>query len=96
MAHVAHDGDNCIRLVCTHLFVFFNRLFESPVCGNGFTEEGEECDCGIADSDSCLKNTCCNPSTCTLYPNATCGAGTCCDLSVGVCFFVSVVSSCKN
>lgn len=52
------------------------KLFESPVCGNGFVEQGEECDCGLKNH---CDNPCCNPETCTLYANATCGTGECCD-----------------
>lgn len=52
-------------------------LFDSPVCGNGFVEPGEQCDCGLPDY---CTNTCCNASTCMLYPNATCATGHCCDL----------------
>uniref|UniRef100_A0A2H1WTQ7 SFRICE_027561 n=1 Tax=Spodoptera frugiperda TaxID=7108 RepID=A0A2H1WTQ7_SPOFR len=60
------------------------RLFESPTCGNGFTEPGEQCDCGsMADPrayNPC--HACCDPATCMLRGNATCGAGMCCDLQV--------------
>ncbi|KAK8395223.1 hypothetical protein O3P69_006145 [Scylla paramamosain] len=52
-------------------------LFDSPVCGNGFVEPGEQCDCGLPDY---CTNTCCNATTCMLYPNATCATGHCCDL----------------
>ena len=51
------------------------QIFDGPVCGNGFTEPGEECDCA-GSRDTCP---CCDPVTCTLTPGATCGAGSCCD-----------------
>ncbi|CAL4062248.1 unnamed protein product, partial [Meganyctiphanes norvegica] len=52
-------------------------LFDSPVCGNGFVEPGEQCDCGLPEY---CQNSCCNASTCMLHPNATCATGHCCDL----------------
>ena len=48
------------------------------MCGNGLTEPGEECDCGLV---SDCTNPCCDPETCRLTPGATCGSGLCCDLS---------------
>ena len=62
-------------------------LFDSPVCGNGFVEPGEQCDCGLPEY---CTNTCCNAVTCMLYPNATCATGHCCDLQVCVCVCVCV------
>ncbi|RVE44055.1 hypothetical protein evm_011292 [Chilo suppressalis] len=57
------------------------RMFDSPTCGNGFVEPGEQCDCGISiDKSPDLCSACCNPATCMLRSNATCAAGTCCDL----------------
>lgn len=53
------------------------KLFESPQCGNGFVEVGEQCDCGLPDV---CKNTCCNANTCMLHSNASCATGECCDL----------------
>ncbi|XP_068152691.1 disintegrin and metalloproteinase domain-containing protein adm-2-like, partial [Drosophila tropicalis] len=53
------------------------RLFESPDCGNGFVEPGEECDCGLPDY---CKNPCCNAHTCKLNLDALCADGECCDL----------------
>jgi hypothetical protein len=53
-------------------------LFDGPVCGNGFVEPGEQCDCGL--SEHC-DNTCCNATTCMLHSNASCATGECCDLS---------------
>ncbi|XP_055850756.1 disintegrin and metalloproteinase domain-containing protein 12 isoform X2 [Episyrphus balteatus] len=54
------------------------KLFDSPQCGNGFVEPGEQCDCGLAEY---CKNTCCDPNTCMLRQNASCATGECCDLS---------------
>ncbi|XP_019758376.2 disintegrin and metalloproteinase domain-containing protein 9 [Dendroctonus ponderosae] len=53
-------------------------LFDSPVCGNGFVEPGEQCDCGM--SQHC-ENPCCDSATCMLHANASCATGECCDLS---------------
>ncbi len=64
-----HGMDYCLR----------NKpvtLFDSPTCGNGFVEEGEECDCGLKHH---CDNRCCNPETCRLFANATCATGECCD-----------------
>ncbi|XP_051912452.1 disintegrin and metalloproteinase domain-containing protein 33 [Hippocampus zosterae] len=44
-------------------------------CGNGFVEEGEECDCGQADE---CANDCCNANNCTLKEGAQCAHGVCC------------------
>ena len=64
-----HGMDYCLR----------NKprtLFDSPVCGNGFVEPGEECDCGLKDH---CDNPCCNATTCRMFANATCATGECCD-----------------
>ncbi|XP_077287628.1 uncharacterized protein LOC143912233 isoform X2 [Arctopsyche grandis] len=66
-----HGMDYCLRNKP-------KKLFDSPICGNGFVELGEECDCGL--SKSCDGNFCCNPATCMLFQNATCATGECCDL----------------
>ncbi|EDV92745.1 zinc metalloproteinase-disintegrin-like berythractivase [Drosophila grimshawi] len=53
------------------------KLFESPQCGNGFVEPGEQCDCGLPTH---CENSCCNAHTCMLHINASCATGECCDL----------------
>ena len=66
-----HGMDYCLR----------NKpvtLFDGPVCGNGFVEPGEACDCGLEDH---CDNPCCDPNTCKLYSNATCATGDCCDFT---------------
>ncbi|XP_038599903.1 disintegrin and metalloproteinase domain-containing protein 12 [Tachyglossus aculeatus] len=45
-------------------------------CGNGFVEEGEECDCG--EPEECTSR-CCNATSCTLKPGAVCAHGLCCE-----------------
>nr|KAG5708378.1 hypothetical protein BaRGS_034409 [Batillaria attramentaria] len=52
-------------------------IFEGPVCGNGFVEEGEECDCGLPKD---CTNRCCNSTTCQLHAQALCGTGRCCNM----------------
>ncbi|KAG8453244.1 hypothetical protein GDO86_000032 [Hymenochirus boettgeri] len=44
-------------------------------CGNGFLEEGEQCDCG--EPGECI-NPCCNANSCTLKEGAQCAHGECC------------------
>lgn len=65
-----HGMDHCLKNKPA-------KLFDSPVCGNGFVEAGEQCDCGLPQY---CNNTCCNPYTCMLYANASCATGECCDL----------------
>ncbi|KAK6622490.1 hypothetical protein RUM44_002302 [Polyplax serrata] len=64
-----HGMDYCLRNKPT-------KLFDSPVCGNGFVEPGEQCDCGLVHR---CNNPCCNATTCMLYSNASCATGECCD-----------------
>ncbi|XP_010886272.2 disintegrin and metalloproteinase domain-containing protein 33 [Esox lucius] len=45
-------------------------------CGNGFVEDGEECDCG--ETEEC-SNDCCNANNCTLKEEAQCAHGVCCE-----------------
>ena len=64
-----HGMDYCLR----------NKprtLFDTPVCGNGFVEPGEQCDCGLKEH---CDNPCCDPATCRMFANATCATGECCD-----------------
>ncbi|XP_066211436.1 disintegrin and metalloproteinase domain-containing protein 8 isoform X2 [Saccopteryx leptura] len=52
-----------------------NRLVGGPVCGNGFVERGEQCDCGQPQD---CQNHCCNATTCQLAEGVECAHGTCC------------------
>ncbi|XP_016065026.1 PREDICTED: disintegrin and metalloproteinase domain-containing protein 19 [Miniopterus natalensis] len=51
------------------------RLYGGRRCGNGYLEDGEECDCG--EEEEC-DNPCCNASNCTLREGAECAHGACC------------------
>ncbi|XP_061767542.1 disintegrin and metalloproteinase domain-containing protein 12-like isoform X2 [Nerophis ophidion] len=51
-------------------------LYGGQKCGNGYVEEGEECDCGEPEECS---NPCCNATTCTLKGDAVCAHGQCCE-----------------
>ncbi|KAK2824416.1 hypothetical protein Q5P01_021591 [Channa striata] len=51
-------------------------LYGGQKCGNGYVEEGEECDCG--ELEECM-NPCCNATTCTLKGDAVCAHGQCCE-----------------
>ncbi|MXQ80264.1 hypothetical protein E5288_WYG006139 [Bos mutus] len=52
------------------------QSFGGQKCGNGYVEEGEECDCG--EPEEC-QNLCCNATTCALKPDAVCAHGLCCE-----------------
>ncbi|XP_070819689.1 disintegrin and metalloproteinase domain-containing protein 28 [Chaetodon trifascialis] len=54
----------------------YNSVVAPSVCGNGFLEKGEQCDCGSVEE---CTNPCCNATTCTLREGAQCGEGECCD-----------------
>jgi len=63
-----------------------SRVEGDPICGNGFVEDGEDCDCGSSDCSSL--DSCCNGETCKFAdPSYECsgGAGPCCES----CMFVS-------
>lgn len=68
-----------VKLNCHYQICLSASLFDSLVCGNGFVEAGEQCDCGMKGH---CDNPCCNASTCMLYANASCATGECCDLKV--------------
>lgn len=60
------------------LFNSPKMLFGGPVCGNGFVERGEECDCGTAKECNKTKDNCCDYSRCKLHTHAQCTDGECC------------------
>ena len=51
------------------------QFFGTPVCGNGFVETGEQCDCGLP---SDCTDPCCNANTCQLSTGSQCSSGPCC------------------
>ncbi|KAL7869904.1 hypothetical protein AOLI_G00138920 [Acnodon oligacanthus] len=54
-----------------------NKLLDPPECGNGFVEQGEECDCGSQVECSRAGGACCKK--CTLTHDAMCSNGLCCN-----------------
>ncbi|XP_067295026.1 disintegrin and metalloproteinase domain-containing protein 28 isoform X2 [Pseudorasbora parva] len=52
------------------------ELIQPAVCGNGFVEIGEECDCGTIQE---CTNPCCNATTCKLTEGSQCATGECCE-----------------
>eukprot|EP00118_Oscarella_pearsei_P020754 m.227162 g.227162 ORF g.227162 m.227162 type:complete len:623 (+) comp40036_c0_seq29:807-2675(+) len=52
------------------LFNVPEDVFGGPICGNGYVEEGEECDCGT--DEECVLDRCCNSCTCRLKDGAVC------------------------
>lgn len=55
-----------------------DMVFKGPICGDGFVDGDEACDCG---PEELCDSPCCDPKTCQLFANATCGTGVCCDLN---------------
>ncbi|XP_056627202.1 disintegrin and metalloproteinase domain-containing protein 11 isoform X1 [Triplophysa dalaica] len=53
-----------------------NKLLDPPECGNGFVEQGEECDCGSHVDCFRAGGECCKK--CTLTHDAMCSNGLCC------------------
>ncbi|KAJ3587677.1 hypothetical protein NHX12_011274 [Muraenolepis orangiensis] len=50
-------------------------MYGGQRCGNGYLEDGEECDCG--DEEECT-SPCCHANNCTLQAGAECAHGVCC------------------
>nr|XP_042712040.1 disintegrin and metalloproteinase domain-containing protein 22 [Chrysemys picta bellii] len=53
-----------------------SKLLDPPECGNGFVEDGEECDCGTTAECAIEGGDCCH--TCTLTAGSQCSNGLCC------------------
>ncbi|XP_017289473.1 disintegrin and metalloproteinase domain-containing protein 28 [Kryptolebias marmoratus] len=54
----------------------YNDIEAPSVCGNGFVERGEQCDCGSVKE---CTDPCCNATTCTLTEGSQCSEGECCN-----------------
>jgi hypothetical protein len=78
----------------TCLFNIPSILFGDPVCGNGFVEDGELCDCGSPLECSEKNDTCCNATSCQLFDGAECSStASCC---TDDCKFASDSTSCRE
>ncbi|XP_068594483.1 disintegrin and metalloproteinase domain-containing protein 28 [Brachionichthys hirsutus] len=53
----------------------YRSVATPAVCGNGFLEQGEQCDCGTLKD---CTNRCCNATTCSLTEGSQCAEGECC------------------
>ncbi|XP_043365306.1 disintegrin and metalloproteinase domain-containing protein 22 isoform X13 [Dermochelys coriacea] len=53
-----------------------SKLLDPPECGNGFVEDGEECDCGTTAECAIEGGDCCH--SCTLTAGSECSNGLCC------------------
>ncbi|KAM9324831.1 disintegrin and metalloproteinase domain-containing protein 12 [Gastrophryne carolinensis] len=62
--------------MCLYNMPEVTESFGEQKCGNGYVEEGEQCDCG--EPEECT-NPCCNATTCQLTPGAVCAHGLCCE-----------------
>ncbi|XP_059568927.1 disintegrin and metalloproteinase domain-containing protein 19 isoform X2 [Alligator mississippiensis] len=68
--YLLSGGGMCLsNMPDTHTLVGGKR------CGNGYLEDGEQCDCGEVEE---CDNPCCNAADCSLKPGAECAHGTCC------------------
>ncbi|XP_062522366.1 zinc metalloproteinase-disintegrin-like lachestatin-2 isoform X1 [Corticium candelabrum] len=56
------------------LFNLPSVIFGGPVCGNGFVEAGEGCDCGTPNECVAKNDMCCNSTTCQLFEGANCSS----------------------
>ncbi|XP_053277837.1 disintegrin and metalloproteinase domain-containing protein 28 isoform X1 [Pleuronectes platessa] len=54
----------------------YKTVVAPSVCGNGFREAGEQCDCGTVQE---CTNPCCNATTCALKDGSQCADGECCE-----------------
>uniref|UniRef100_A0A8C5DMD7 Disintegrin and metalloproteinase domain-containing protein 19-like n=1 Tax=Gouania willdenowi TaxID=441366 RepID=A0A8C5DMD7_GOUWI len=73
-----HELNNYLQKgggMCLYNMPNMKELVGGNKCGNGFVEEGEECDCG--EPDECF-NDCCHANNCTLKEDAQCAHGVCC------------------
>lgn len=61
---------------CLRAMPLANDIVAPAVCGNGFIETGEQCDCGTPQE---CQNPCCDATTCKLKPEAKCADGECCE-----------------
>ncbi|KFD45459.1 hypothetical protein M514_13664 [Trichuris suis] len=78
-----HGGDAC-------LLNEPRAIVNGPLCGNGFVEDHEQCDCGLP---HVCDNPCCDPKTCKLKQGAACATGDCCNLST--CQLKETASVCR-
>ncbi|XP_062522509.1 zinc metalloproteinase-disintegrin-like lachestatin-1 [Corticium candelabrum] len=69
-------------------------LVGGPICGNGFIEDGEGCDCGSAMECLQKNDTCCNSTNCQLFDGASCSSVEPCCTSE--CKFASSGSLCRS
>ncbi|XP_036451534.1 zinc metalloproteinase-disintegrin-like batroxstatin-3 [Colossoma macropomum] len=64
-------------------------IISPPICGNGFQEEGEDCDCGPVED---CTDPCCHAATCTFTQGSQCSSGDCCNN----CKFLPLATMCRN
>ncbi|XP_072846086.2 disintegrin and metalloproteinase domain-containing protein 19 [Pogona vitticeps] len=75
--------------MCLYNMPDTKTLYGGQRCGNGYLEEGEECDCGEVEE---CNNPCCNAANCSLKAGAECAHGACCHL----CKLISPGTLCRE